>query len=74
MKFEKTCCCAFIIGLVVAIITAPPCHAETSSDKTSIKEVKQEAQDLIRTLKAYSADQRDEAVRRTKAVLEKLDL
>jgi hypothetical protein len=52
MKFEKTSCCAFIIGLVATILIAPLCHAGTSSDKTSIEEVKQETQDLIQTLKA----------------------
>ena len=73
MKFEKTSCCAFIIGLVATILIAPLCHAGTSSDKTSIEEVKQETQDLIQTLRAYSADQRDEAIQKTKSVLENID-
>jgi hypothetical protein len=46
---------------------APLCYAETASGKTSVEEVKQEAQDLIRAIKGYSADQRDEAIRKTKA-------
>jgi hypothetical protein len=73
MKFEKMSCCTVIFGLAAMLVLAPPGYAETSSDKTSIKEVKQEAQDLIRTLKAYSADQRDEAIHKTKAVLDNLD-
>jgi chromosome segregation ATPase len=48
-------------------------HADASSDKTSIEAVKQETQDLIKTLKAYGADQRDEAIRKTKAALDDLD-
>ena len=73
MKFEKTSCCTFIISLVAVILIAPLCHAGTSSGKTSIEEVKQETQDLIQTLKAYSADQRDEAIQKTKSVLENID-
>jgi len=46
------------------------CHAETESSKTSVEEVKQEAQDLIQAIKGYSADQRDEAIRKTKAAMD----
>jgi gas vesicle protein len=73
MKFEKMSYCAAIFGLAAVLILAPLGYAETSSEKTSIKEVKQEAQDFIQTLKSYSAGQRDEAVRKAKAVLENLD-
>jgi len=73
MKFAKMSCCAVVFALVAVLVLGPPGYAESSSDKTSIKEVKQETQDLIGTLKAYSADQRDEAVRKTKAVLDNLD-
>jgi len=73
MKFEKTSCCAFIFSLVAVLVIAPLCNAETSGNKTSIKEVKQETQELIQTLKAYSADQRDEAIQKTKSVLENTD-
>lgn len=44
-----------------------------SEDKTSIKEVKQETQDLIQALGTYAADQRDEAIERTKTALDELD-
>jgi chromosome segregation ATPase len=51
----------------------PVGHAQTGSDKTTIEEVKQETQDLIEALKGYSADQRDEAVAKTKQALDDLD-
>ena len=44
-----------------------------SEDETSITEVKQETQDLIQALGAYTADQRDEAIERTKSALDELD-
>jgi hypothetical protein len=44
-----------------------------SEDKTSIKEVKQETQDLIQTLGSYTADQRDEAIVKTKMAVDELD-
>lgn len=60
-----------LLGLIG--ITQPLCYAETSTDKTSIKEVRQEVQDLLKTLDAYTADQKDEAIRKTKTALDKLD-
>lgn len=39
----------------------------------SIKEVKQKTQDLIQALGAYAADQRDEAIEKTKTGLDELD-
>jgi hypothetical protein len=63
---------AAAIAIVLLVIT-PLCHTESSKEKTSIKEVKQETQDLIQALGAYTADQRDEAVRRAKTALNNLD-
>lgn len=60
-----------LIGLIG--ITPPLCSAETAPNKTSIKEVKQEAQGLLQRLSAYTADQKDEAVRKTKTAVDKLD-
>lgn len=73
MKFEKSSCYAFIFVLVALFGIARPCYAEMSSDKTSIQAVRQETQDLIQALKGYSADQRDEAIQKTKSALEKID-
>lgn len=59
-----------LIGLIG--ITPPLCSAETAPNKTSIKEVKQEAQGLLQRLSAYTADQKDEAVRKTKTAVDEL--
>ena len=68
MKFNI---CAIVLISILGI--TPLCYAETSTDKTSIEEVKQETQDLLQTLDAYTADQKDEAIRKTKTALDKLD-
>ena len=73
MKLIKTDCWVFTLMLIAALGIAPLCYGETSSDKTSIEEVRQETQDLIQTLKAYSADQRDEAIKKSKSALDNLD-
>jgi len=72
MKFEKTSRCAFMFMLICIGITSL-CYAEKPSDKTSVEEVQQETKDLVRALKAYTVDQRDEAIRKTKAALDNLD-
>lgn len=59
--------------LIVMFFVTPLCYAESSEEKRSIKEVKQETQDLIQALGAYTADQRDEAVQRAKTALNNLD-
>lgn len=48
-------------------------YAEISENKTSLKEIKKETQDLIKALKSYSVEQQDAAVRKTKATLDNLD-
>lgn len=68
MKFNI---CA--IALVGILGITPICYAGTSTDKTSIEEVKQETQELLQTLEAYTADQKDEAINTVKASLDKLD-
>lgn len=68
MKFN-TCAC-MLIGIIVI---TPVLHAKTTTDKTSIEEVKQETQDLIHTLKGYTADRKEEAIKKTKAALNDLD-
>jgi signal transduction histidine kinase len=61
-------------GMLIAMLTtAPLCYGEASNGKTTIKEVKKETQDLLRTLNAYTVEQKDEAVQKTKAALDDLD-
>jgi chromosome segregation ATPase len=59
--------------LIAMLVTTPLCYAQSSEEKTSIEEVKQETQDLIQALEAYTADQRDEAVQRASTALNNLD-
>lgn len=73
MKFATKTSCAFLYMLIGIFGIQAFCHAQMSSDKTSFEKVKQETQDLLETLKAYSADQRDEAIEKTKAALANLD-
>lgn len=73
MKLKKTYCCVFTFMLITVLGIALPGYAQTSSEKTSMEEVKQETQDLIQALKNYTADQRDEAVQKTKSALQTLD-
>lgn len=62
---------AFVIIAMLGI--TPLCYAGSSSDKTSIEEVKKEAHDFIQALKSYTADHRDEAIQKTKVALDNLD-
>lgn len=71
MRYIKTTYAMFT--LIALLVTIPLCYAKSSEEKTSIKEVKQETQDLIQALGAYTADQRDEAVQRAKTALNNLD-
>ena len=71
MKYIKTNYSMFM--LIAMLVTTPLCYAESSEEKTSIEEVKQETQDLIQALGAYTADQRDEVIQRARTALNNLD-
>lgn len=47
--------------------------ASAEDDQTSIEDVKKETSELMETLKAYTVDQRDEALRKSEAAMERLD-
>jgi hypothetical protein len=47
--------------------------AQTSADQTETKEVKEKVADAAEAIKNYSVDQRDEALKKAKAVLDELD-
>ncbi|MCO6412810.1 MAG: hypothetical protein J5I92_08705 [Thiogranum sp.] len=64
---------AFVILLAGICGIAPLCHAETAGEKTTIEDVKQDTQDLLQSLKSYSSEQRDEAIRATEEALADLD-
>lgn len=87
MKLQKTGQIVIVFVLIVVFGIVSGCSDQTSTDKTTpktdviaskpekttAKEVKQEAQDLLEALKGYTADQRDEAIQKTKIALDDLD-
>ena len=73
MRYKKSSCCVLMFMLIALYGIASLCYAETASGKTSIEKVKKETKDLIQAVKGYTADQRDDAIRKTKAALNDLD-
>ena len=73
MKTPKTI--AFLaMGLLMGLLVVSGSAAAASSDdKASMDDIKKETNDLIQSLKRYSADQRDEAVQEAKAALARID-
>ena len=59
--------------MIVTLCFMPLSYTQASNDKTTIQDVKQEAQELIAKIKGYTADQRDEAIKQTEQALKKLD-
>ena len=62
-----------VCTLMVMFVNMPAGFADSHGDNTTINAVKQEARDLIEALKAYSADQREAAIQRSKRALDILD-
>lgn len=60
-------------ALAVLLACVAPVQAQTEEDKASVVRITQEADDLMRALKAYGAAQRDEALKKAQATLESLD-
>ena len=73
MKTGTIFCSAFLFALIGLFVIAPLSFAMTSGDDSSIEEVKQKTKDLLLSLKTYTAEQRNEAVAKTKEVLENMD-
>jgi uncharacterized coiled-coil DUF342 family protein len=63
-------CTVMLLGMLGI---TPLCYGETTTDKKSMEEVKKQTQDLLRTLGAYSVEQRDELMLKTKTALDNLD-
>lgn len=68
MKFN-----IYAIMLAGILGTTPLCYAKTTTEQTSVAEVKKETKDLIKTLKSYTIEQKDEAIKKTKTALNNLD-
>tara|TARA_R110002074_G_scaffold152936_1_gene307519 strand:- start:91821 stop:92288 length:468 start_codon:yes stop_codon:yes gene_type:complete len=64
----------FYVFILIGILGVTPiCFAETSTDNTSIAEVKKETKELLQALRVYTVEQREEAIRKTKTALDNLD-
>jgi uncharacterized membrane protein (DUF106 family) len=59
--------------LVVTFSAGTVCLAQTTTDKPTMQDVKKEMAETAETIKHYSADQRDEALGKAKAVMDDLD-
>ncbi len=76
MKGKKMIRYACLFTLIGMLSIVPLCSAETSpdqTDKTSIEDVQQKTDELLHTLTSYTAEQRDEAMQKTKAALDSMD-
>ncbi len=87
MILQRTGRAVVVVVLTVMFGIGPGCSDNTSTDKTTTKtdeiatkpdkttakEVRQETQDLLQALNGYTADQRDEAIQKTKTALDDLD-
>ncbi|NKE69450.1 hypothetical protein [Candidatus Manganitrophus noduliformans] len=69
MKIYKAVC-ATLIGAFIFFLVMPAFSADPPAGK---KEVGQEVKEAVEAIKEYSADQKDEAVKKGKAVLDNLD-
>ena len=63
---------ALVSVMAFSVMTNSPSVVAAEHD-TSFKEVKKESQELMQSLKSYSANQKDEAVQATKKALDKID-
>lgn len=72
MKIYKT---AFAALIATGFFSVMPAFSadRPSGERVSKKEVGQEVKKAVEAIKAYSADQKDEAVKKGKAVLDNLD-
>ncbi len=70
MKIYKTAYAALIVAFMGFFSVMPAFSADPSAEK---KEVGQEVKEAVQAIKEYSADQKDEAVKKGKTVLDNLD-
>ena len=62
-----------ILILISGLWIIPQVQGLASTDNPSEAQIKQQTRDLLASLKAYSVDQRDEALQKTKSALDSLD-
>lgn len=74
MEIYKKTCVTLIVASIGIFSVMPAFSADRpSGEKVSKKEVGQEVKEAVEAIKEYSADQKDEAVKKGKAVLDHLD-
>jgi hypothetical protein len=75
MKTLKTTTATSMLTIAVMILISAVSFAgqKSGDDKTTSKDVKQETMEAIETIKKYTVEKKDEAVREVKIVLEDLD-
>jgi len=64
---------AIVSLLVVVFSIVTVCTVRAATDKPAMQDVKKEMAETAETIKHYSADQRDEALSKAKAVMDDLD-
>ncbi len=57
----------------VMLFATLSCNSETPEDESSAEEVKRETRELLDALGSYTADQREEALERSRDALDRLD-
>ncbi len=62
-----------ILLFIVMVGFVPLCHADTKEDSVSAEDVRQETREVLDVLKDYTADQRDEAIKKINNALANLD-
>ncbi len=64
---------AALAGIALLGSVPPAFSSQETADKTTFEDVKEQLAESARALREYSAEQRDDAVRKTKAALDALD-
>jgi len=73
MKFMRNKSYRFIILLVAGLGLAAPGFSVMATDAVTAQDIKRETTELLQALKAYSAEQRDEALEHSSTALDNLD-
>lgn len=80
MLLRKSSRFTIVSLMLLGLAVAPLCHADSheqpgaaSDEKATMEEVQRETRELLEALKAYTAEQRDEAVKKTRNALDAMD-
>lgn len=75
MKTSKAATAVFMLiaGIILLVSAAAYAGQGDQNNKTTSKDVKQETKEALQTIKSYSFEQRDKAVKEVKTVLNDLD-